>query len=59
MRKGIKVRDSMDCVGNEKHFSVTKYKAEVDNSKKERKEGTRAWRALQAMSESLNFSLGY
>ena len=48
----------MDCVGNEKHFSVTKYKAEVESSKKERKEGTRAWRALQAMSESLNFSLG-
>ena len=46
----------MDCVRNEKHFSVTKYKAEVESSKKERKEGTRAWRALQAMSESLNFS---
>ena len=38
----------MDCVRNEKHFSVTKYKAEVESSKKERKEGTRAWRALQA-----------
>ena len=56
MGKGIKVRDNMECVRNEKHFGVTKYKAEVESSKKGRKEGTRAWRALQAMSESLNFS---
>lgn len=56
MRNGIKVRDNMEYVRNKKHFGVMKYKAEVESSKKERKERTRAWRALQAMSESLNFS---
>ena len=46
----------MECVKNKKHFGVMKYKAEVESSKKGRKEGTRAWRALQSMSEGLNFS---
>lgn len=45
----------MECVKNEKHFGVMKYKAEVESSKKGRKEGTRAWRASCQVSEGLNF----
>lgn len=34
MRKDIKVKYSMECVRNQKHFGVRKYKAEAGSSKK-------------------------